>query len=163
MITSLLRSTFFWIQGRWNDQDCEDRNHYICKQMKQNLGPTQFPITPSGCNAVSSSSLSGLTKTVSIYCRSLTGEHSNVNVFCTCATAKDTTDLANLMCLCCCFWMSSITPLFGFVERKMVKAFQSCVISNPNFRKNIKHTYLLIEGSIWPIKDIHRSCIFSTS
>ncbi|XP_038077198.1 lymphocyte antigen 75-like [Patiria miniata] len=40
-----------YTSGRWNDQDCEDRNHYICKQMKQNLGPTQFPITPSGCDA----------------------------------------------------------------------------------------------------------------
>ncbi|XP_033624558.1 macrophage mannose receptor 1-like [Asterias rubens] len=40
-----------YTDGTWNDQDCEDRNHYICKQMKQNLGPTQFPITPNGCDS----------------------------------------------------------------------------------------------------------------
>ncbi|XP_038076947.1 macrophage mannose receptor 1-like [Patiria miniata] len=36
--------------GFWNDADCTALHRYVCKMKKQDLGPTQFPITPSGCD-----------------------------------------------------------------------------------------------------------------
>ncbi|XP_072020213.1 macrophage mannose receptor 1-like [Amphiura filiformis] len=36
--------------GAWNDQDCSDRVPSVCKIMKKDLPPTQFPVTPSGCS-----------------------------------------------------------------------------------------------------------------
>ncbi|XP_033107417.1 macrophage mannose receptor 1-like isoform X2 [Anneissia japonica] len=34
----------------WNDNDCVNRRRFICKRKKENLPPTQFPPTPSGCD-----------------------------------------------------------------------------------------------------------------
>ncbi|XP_071940974.1 macrophage mannose receptor 1-like [Antedon mediterranea] len=34
----------------WNDNDCASRRKFICKRKKENLPPTQFPPTPSGCD-----------------------------------------------------------------------------------------------------------------
>ena len=68
-------------QGTWNDQECEDRNPYICKQMKQDLGPTQFPITPNGCDSVSFS-ISSLRIHIQ---RHITGQHLLLDVtYCLC-------------------------------------------------------------------------------
>ncbi|XP_072020262.1 macrophage mannose receptor 1-like [Amphiura filiformis] len=36
--------------GAWNDQVCDDLVPSVCKKMKEDLPPTEFPITPSGCS-----------------------------------------------------------------------------------------------------------------